>query len=80
MRETPPIAPENLDGYLASTLSIRRCSGPTISTLFMEDRQAQLLRLIEQATGQAVYRGEVAEEDAETDAETAEAELTMAAA
>jgi hypothetical protein len=46
----------------------------------MEDRQARLLKLIEQATGKSVHRGEEVEEDAETDAETAEAELTMAAA
>jgi hypothetical protein len=45
----------------------------------MEDRQERLLRLIEQATGQSVYRdqhsGEA--EDAETDDETAEADLTI---
>ena len=46
----------------------------------MEDRQARLLKLIEQATGQAAYRGEAPEDEAETDAETAEAELTMIAA
>jgi hypothetical protein len=45
----------------------------------MEDRRARLLRLIEQATGQAVYRGAAPEDEAETDAETAEAELTIAA-
>jgi hypothetical protein len=46
----------------------------------MTDRQARLLKLVEQATGQAAHRGEVEEEeDAETDNETAEAELTMAA-
>ena len=44
----------------------------------MEDRQARLLRLIEQATGQSAYRGEALDDEAETDAETAEAELTMA--
>ena len=47
---------------------------------FMEDRQARLLRLIEQATGQAAYRGdEIEEAGVEKDSETAEAELTMAA-
>jgi hypothetical protein len=44
----------------------------------MEDRQARLLRLIEQAIGQSAYRGEEVDAEAETDAETAEAELTMA--
>ncbi|MGB6589761.1 MAG: hypothetical protein WBE93_27820 [Pseudolabrys sp.] len=47
---------------------------------FMADRQARLLRLIEQAIGQAAYHGEMADEDAETEGETAEAVLTMAAA
>lgn len=46
----------------------------------MDDRQSRLLKLIEQATGQSAYRGEEPDEDAETDAETAEAGLTMAAA
>jgi hypothetical protein len=47
---------------------------------FLADRQARLLRLIEQATGQSVYRGDAPEDETETDAETAEAELTMAVA
>jgi hypothetical protein len=40
-----------------------------------------LLKLIEQATGQVAYQGEETEieQDAETDSETAEAELTIAA-
>ena len=48
---------------------------------FMRDRQQRLVALIEAATGQAVYRGEDKEEeqDAETDDETAEAELTITA-
>lgn len=46
----------------------------------MENRQAQLLRLIEEATGQKVYQGETADDEDETDAELAEAELTMAPA
>jgi len=46
---------------------------------FMEKRQAQLLRLIEEATGQKVYQGETVDEEEETDAELAEAELTMTA-
>ncbi len=78
--ETPPIAPENLDRYLTSHLINPALLRADQFQSFMEDRQARLLRLIEQATGQAVYRGEEVEEDSETDAETAEAEQTMAAA
>jgi hypothetical protein len=49
---------------------------------FMDDRQKQLLNLIEQAMGKAAYTGSVAEEgeDAEADEDTTEVELTMAAA
>jgi hypothetical protein len=48
----------------------------------MDDRQKQLLNLIEQAMGKAAYTGSVAEEgeDAEADEDTTEVELTMAAA
>ena len=43
----------------------------------MADRQKQLLRLIEEATGKAPYIGDVQEEgeDVEADEDTAEAEL-----
>jgi hypothetical protein len=48
----------------------------------MEDRQKRLLGLIEQATGKASYSGDVSEEgeDIEGGDDTAEAELTVAAA
>jgi hypothetical protein len=48
----------------------------------MEDRQKQLLSLIEQATGKGAYVGSAQEEgeDVEADADTVEAELTIAAA
>jgi len=46
---------------------------------FMDDRQARLLRLIGEATGKAAYQSEEVEDDAETDVEMAEAELTMGA-
>jgi hypothetical protein len=78
--ETPPITPANLDAYLTSHLIDPTLLRADDFDAFMADRQTRLLRLIEQATGQAVYRGEMADEDAETDAETAEAALTMAAA
>jgi len=79
-RATPPIAVQNLDGYLASHFIDAALLRVDSFNAFMEDRQARLLRLIEQATGQKVYRGESTEDEAEADAETAEAELTMAAA
>jgi hypothetical protein len=48
----------------------------------MEDRQARLLSLIEQATGKSAYTGGVPDEgeDVEGDEDTVEAELTIAAA
>jgi hypothetical protein len=78
--ETPSITPANLDAYLTSHLIDPTLLRADDFDAFMADRQTRLLRLIEQATGQTVYRGEMADEDAETDAETAEAALTMAAA
>lgn len=78
--ETPPIPPQNLDRYLASHLLDPQLLRSNDFQSFMDDRQARLLRMIEQATGQAVYRGVDESDEAETDEETAEAELTMAAA
>jgi hypothetical protein len=78
--DTPPISPQNVNTYLASHLIDPALLRADNFDGFMEDRQNQLLRLIEQATGQSVYRGEVAGDEVETDDETAEAGLTMAAA
>ncbi|MDQ2079049.1 DUF262 domain-containing protein [Xanthobacteraceae bacterium Astr-EGSB] len=78
--DTPSIAPGNLDRYLVSHLIDPALLRADDLQAFLDDRQARLLRLIEQATGQAVYRGELADDEAETDTETAEAELTMSAA
>jgi hypothetical protein len=78
--ETPPISPQDVNSYLASHLIDPALLRSDNFNRFMEDRQNQLLRLIEQATGQSVYRGEAAGDEFETDDETAEAELTMAAA
>ena len=79
-----PINPTvvNLDIYLRSHFiepSFLRSDG---FAAFMDDRQKRLLALIEHATGKSVYSGNVQEEgeDAEADDDTAEAELTMAAA
>ena len=78
--ETPAIASTNLDHYVNSHLIDPALLRADDFFAFMDGRQARLLQLIEQATGQAVYRGESADEEDETDAETAEADLTMAAA
>ena len=79
---TPPIDGNRLDSYLKSHLvnpSLLR--GDSFET-FMDDRQKQLLALIEQATGKVAYIGSVQEEgeDVEADEDTVEAELTIAAA
>jgi hypothetical protein len=80
--ESPPIAPENLDVYLVSHLIDASLLRADDFEGFMRDRQQRLLALIEQATGQSVHRGEESGEgqEAENDDETAESELTMAAA
>ncbi len=78
--EAPPISSQNLDRYLTSHLIEPALLHADDFRAFMEDRQSRLLKLIEQATGKVAYRGESAEDDAETDEETAESELTMAAA
>lgn len=78
--ETPAIASTSLDHYINSHLINPALLRADELFAFMEDRQARLLQLIEQATGQAVYRGGSADEEDEIDAETAEADLTMAAA
>jgi hypothetical protein len=78
--EALQIAPENLDRYLASHLIDPALLRANNFANFMENRQERILALIEQATGQRAYRGEVADEEVETDSDMAEAELTMAAA
>ena len=74
--------PAVLDGYLKS-----HCIAPSALraddfNAFMTARQKSLLVLIERAMGKAAYAGTVAEEgeDVEGDADTAEAEKTMAVA
>ncbi|MCA6121209.1 DUF262 domain-containing protein [Bradyrhizobium sp. WSM 1704] len=78
-KETPPISMQNLDGYLRSHLIDPSLLRADQFEAFMIDRQERLLALIEKATGQSAYRGETEDEEAETDSETAEAELTIAA-
>ena len=80
--ETPAIDSAILDGYLRSHLIDPARLRADSFEAFIEDRQLQLLRLIEQATGQQIRREGVAGAavDAETDADTMESEMTMAAA
>lgn len=77
--ETPAIVPAVLDRYLCSHLidpARLRADG---FEAFIENRQSNLLGLIEQATGQKIRLDAGAAPDAETDAETLESEMTMAA-
>jgi hypothetical protein len=79
---TPSIASDKLDAYLKSHLIDPALLRADDFLAFMDDRQKQLLSLIEQATGKSAYTGNIAEEgeDVEADADTVEAELTIAAA
>lgn len=79
-KQTPAIERTRLDEYLRTHLI-----DPTILRnddfeTFMEDRQRQLLRLIEQAIGKAAYTGDLSEEgvDVEGDADAVEAEMVIA--
>lgn len=80
--QTPAIEPARLDGYLRTHLIDPTLLRTDAFDAFMADRQARLLRLIEEAMGKRSYQGDVAEEgvDAEQDEDEMEAELTMAAA
>ncbi|RWK85300.1 MAG: DUF262 domain-containing protein [Mesorhizobium sp.] len=78
---TPAIAPENLDQYLRSHLIDPVLLRANSFDEFMADRQARLLRLIEQAMGKGAYHGDVPEEGAEEerDEDGVETEMTIAA-
>lgn len=78
---TPPIDHEKLDDFLRSHLIHPTLLRSDNFTDFMEDRQKRLLELIEHATGKAPYVGDFQEEgvDVESDEDTTEAELTIAA-
>jgi hypothetical protein len=79
---TPPIDSQKLDSYLRSHLINPDLLRVDNFEVFMEDRQRQLLALIEQAMGKAAYTGSVAEEgeDVEADEDSAEVGLTISAA
>ena len=68
---TPSISSDRLDGYLQSHLIDPVLLRSDNFNTFMEDRQKQLLALIEQATGKAVYAGGVLEEGDDVEPEEA---------
>lgn len=78
----PPIARARLDAYLRSHLMDPDLLRVNAFEPFMADRQAQLLALIERATGKAAYVGGPEEEgqDVEDDEDTVEARLTISGA
>lgn len=77
---TPPIDTAKLDTFLRSHLIDPKALRGDHFDAFMADRQKQLLRLIEQATGKPAYVGDEAEEgeDLQEDEDSAEAEMTIA--
>ena len=78
--ETPCIAPDRLDIYLASHLINPLLLRANRFYDFMADRQKRLLSLIEQATGRTAYFGEIVDdEDVEEDEDAFEAERTISA-
>jgi hypothetical protein len=68
-KESPPIEPQRLDGFLASHLIDPLLLRGDAFEAFMVDRQKRLLALIEMATGKAAYGGSVAEEGVEIEAD-----------
>jgi hypothetical protein len=80
--KTPAVEHARLDDLLKSHLIDPALLRADDFEGFMVDRQRKLLALIEKATGKAAYAGTLAEEgeEIETDADTAEAERTIAAA
>ncbi len=78
---TPSIHPDKLNEYLSSHLIDPELLRKDSFETFMANRQKRLLALIEQATGKTAYSGEIPEEgvDVQTDADSAEAEMTMTA-
>lgn len=80
-QSTESIESAQLDSHLRTHLIDPSLLRADSFDAFMEDRQKRLLKLIEDATGKAAYQGAVAEEgeEVEADADTVEAELTIAA-
>ena len=73
------IEADKLDRYLTSHFINPDLLRADAFEQFMEDRQRQLLGLIEQATGKSAYRGDMQEEgvDVESDADATEAGHTL---
>ena len=78
--ESPAIDPAALDGYLRSHLIDPVRLRADSFEAFIKDRQSELLSLIERGTGQKIRREAAGAADAETDEETLESEMTIAAA
>ena len=80
--KTPPISNKKLDAYLKSHLIDPALLRSDNFAAFMDDRQKQLLGMIERAMGKSAYTGSETEEgeDLEADEDATEAELTIAAA
>jgi hypothetical protein len=78
----PPVASDKLESHLQTHKIDPDLLRRDDFNAFMADRQAKLLRLIEQATGKAPYTGAVQEEgqDVEMEGDEAEAELTISRA
>lgn len=78
-KQTPAIDQKHLDAYLRSHLIDPDILRSNNFDTFMVDRQKQLLRLIEQATGKTAYTGETLEEgvDVEDDADMIEAQMVI---
>ena len=78
-KQNPPIDRERLDGYLRSHLIDPDILHRDDFDRFMIDRQRQLLRLIEHATGKAAYTGDMPEEgvDVGGDEDIVEAEMVI---
>ena len=77
----PEIDSSRLDAYLRTHLIAPNLLRQDDFDTFMRDRQKNLLTLIENATGKSAYQGLAADEDedVEVDADTVEAQLTIAA-
>ena len=78
-KQTPPIERNRLDEYLRTHLIDPDILRSDDFEAFMQDRQKQLLKLIEKATDKTAYTGDVSEEgvDVEGDADTVEAEMLI---
>lgn len=77
--QTPTIERKRLDEYLCTHLINPNILRTDDFEAFMADRQMQLLKLIEQATGKTAYKGDVPEEgvDVEGDLNMVEADMVI---